>query len=59
MLEWMAWSPPVAIFFVCIGLMLAGIRSFFSLVHEVQVLSRSSPRKVIPNDVSGFHLLQV
>ncbi|NCV06341.1 MAG: hypothetical protein EBV50_09225 [Betaproteobacteria bacterium] len=25
MLEWMAWSPPVAIFFVCIGLMLAGM----------------------------------
>ena len=22
MLEWMAWSPPVAIFFICVGFML-------------------------------------
>jgi predicted small integral membrane protein len=25
MFEWMAWTPPVAIFFGCIGLMLAGM----------------------------------
>ncbi|NHZ62168.1 DUF2160 domain-containing protein [Massilia genomosp. 1] len=25
MFSWMAWSPPVAIFFSCIGLMLAGM----------------------------------
>ncbi len=25
MFEWMAWTPPVAIFFVCIVLMLAGM----------------------------------
>jgi predicted small integral membrane protein len=23
MLEWMAWSPPVAVFFICVALMLA------------------------------------
>ena len=23
MLEWMAWSPPVAVFFICVVLMLA------------------------------------
>ena len=25
MFEWMAWTPPVAVFFSCIGLMLAGM----------------------------------
>jgi predicted small integral membrane protein len=25
LLSWMAWTPPVAIFFVCIGLMLIGM----------------------------------
>ena len=25
MFEWMAWTTPVAVFFVCIGLMLAGM----------------------------------
>lgn len=25
MLTWMAWSPPVAVFFPCIGLMLVGM----------------------------------
>jgi len=25
MFEWMAWTTPVAVFFICIGLMLAGM----------------------------------
>ena len=25
MLDWMAWSPPVAVFFPCIGLLLVGM----------------------------------
>ncbi|MBU6223616.1 MAG: hypothetical protein KGP13_02185 [Burkholderiales bacterium] len=28
MMEWMAWSPPVAVFFICVFLLLAGMTYF-------------------------------
>jgi hypothetical protein len=28
MFEWMAWTTPVAVFFICIGLMLAGMTAW-------------------------------
>jgi predicted small integral membrane protein len=38
LLSWMAWTPPVAIFFVCIGLMLIGMTIW-------ELRSPTTPRK--------------
>ena len=38
MFEWMAWTLPVAVFFICIGLMLVGMTVW-------EILSPTEPRK--------------